>query len=460
MHADPSKPTRGELSAFDIGCVVVGGIIGVGIFFTPQRVAAAVDNEAQVLLAWGIGGALAVLGALVFAELSVRVPGHGGVFRFLEAAFGRSVAFLYGWSNWLVIQSGAAGVVALLLCDYLEELVRPAEPWSPTGKVLLAGGCIAFFTAINVLGLRIGKHVQNALTVLKVLALAFLVALAWAGAGNAAPEPPPEPSGRSLLHMLAAAMLPVLFATGGWQQGSFVAGAARHRRSVPIGILAGVLVVVVTYMTVNLAYLDLLGFGEARQSKAIGASAARAALGVDGARVLAAMVVVSAAGILNTICMAPPYVLLAMARAGCFPAAFGVLHPRFQTPVLGVLGQGVWGIVLLFAVHGFASWGVEGSTISTLAFVCDGVVFVDWLFFMLCGAALLVLRWRGGPGERRVPGGGLVALAFALSALAVSVGALVVYPVASLAGAAIVGLGLLALFAAAVTRRARDAKNS
>ena len=429
-----------QLSAFDIACVVIGGIIGVGIFFTPQRVAEAVDTPQQVLLVWGLGGLLAVLGAMVFAELSLFVPGHGGLFRYLDAAFGRTVAFLYGWSNWFVIQAGALGVIGLVLADYLEVLWAPASAWSDTSKVLLACASIALFTAVNVLGLRLGKNVQNALTVLKVIALMFLVALAWLRPEGPA-DPLPAPSDRSLPMMLGAAMLPVLFAMGGWQQGTFVAGAARHRLSVPIGILAGVAVVVITYMTVNLAYLDLLGFEQARTSKAIGADAANAALGSGGARVLAAVVVVSAAGILNTICMAPPYVLFAMAQEGCFPPAFGRLHPRFGTPLLGVLGQGCWGVLLLLAVHFGSRWWNDGKAIDTLGFVCDGVVFADWMFFALCGAALLRLRRTAAV---RSSFGGVVAAAFTLGALAVMVGAFASQGTASLTGLALVLFGLVA----------------
>ena len=271
-----------ELSAFDIGCVVVGGIIGVGIFFTPQKVAAAVDTPGQVMLAWGLGGLLAVLGAIVFAELALAVPGHGGMYRYVRRAFGDIPAFLYGWSNWLIVQAGAAGIVGLLLANYLEKAIAPAGPWSAPAKVFIAAGAIAVFTALNVLGLRTGKRVQNTLTVLKVLALAGLVGVAWF-APAPAPAPTaaavPEPSDRSTLAMLGAAILPVLFATGGWQQGSFVAGAARRPWSVAFGMLFGVAVVVLTYMSVNVAYLDLLGFEGARASSAIGADAAAAALG-------------------------------------------------------------------------------------------------------------------------------------------------------------------------------------
>lgn len=435
-----TQPQR-ELSAFDIGCVVVGGIIGVGIFFTPQRVAEAVDTPGQVLLAWGFGGFLAVLGAIVFAELSLAVPGHGGMFRYLERAFGPTVAFLYGWANWLVIQAGAAGIVGLILFDYLNKAVAPTVPWSDSLKVIGAGAVILLFTTINVFGLRTGKRVQNALTVLKVLALLLLVTLAWFAPGAEQPVELPEPSGRSLPAMMAAAMLPVLFAIGGWQQGSFVAGAARHRLSVALGVLGGVAVVVVTYLTVNLAYLDLLGFEGARSSSAIGADAAEVVFGEIGGRVLATMVVVSAAGILNTICLAPPYVLYAMAKSGCFPRAFGVLHVRWNTPVLAVLSQGGWAVLLLFGAHFGVHWFDDGATVDTLDFICTGVVHVDWLFFMLCGIALLRLRRSGDAA--RLPFGGVAAVAFALGAAAVTLGAFLTETTAAVVGTLVVLVGWL-----------------
>jgi APA family basic amino acid/polyamine antiporter len=304
--------------------------------------------------------------------------------------------------------------------------------------VALAAALMLLFTATNVAGLRTGKRVQNALTVLKVMALGVLVSFAWL-APERAPEAARAPQGSGPLAMLAAAILPVLFAIGGWQQGSFLAGAVRHpRRDMPLGILGGVAVVVVTYLTVNLAYLSLLGFDAASQSTKIGADAALVALGEHGGRVLAGMIVVSAAGIMNTICMAPPYVLYAMAQEGLFPAAFGRLHPRLGTPVLGVLSQGLWAVALLLLVHFVFA---RGSTMDTLGFVCDGVVFVDWLFFALCGAALLRLRGTR-PDALRVPGGAVVAVLFLASAALVTVGAVWQQGPASATGLALVALGV------------------
>ena len=234
-------------------------------------------------------------------------------------------------------------------------------------------------------------------------------------------------------------MLPVLFSFGGWQQGSFVAGAAR-RRDVAVGILVGVVVVVVAYLTVNLAFLDLLGFEGCRNSEAIGADAARVALepfgfGASGERVLAALVVLSSLGIMNTICLAPPYVLHTMSLRGVFPTAVGHLHPTTGAPVVAVLVQGLWGIVLLAGAHFVFA--------RDIGFLIDGVVFVDWMFFGLCGLAFVRLRARGvGDGGYRAPKGGVIAVVFTLLAFAVTIGAILTRPEASGVGLGICLLGL------------------
>lgn len=438
MTPPAGRAPRGELGAFSVGCIVVGGIVGVGIFFTPARVAAAVDTPGQVALAWALGGLLAALGALVFAELSTLVPGHGGTFRYLHAAFGRTPAFLYGWCNWLVIQAGALGAVGLVLVDNLEVALGGAR-FGADAKVWLATTLILLFTATNAVGLRAGVRTQNLLTVAKALSLGALVWLAATTPPAVAAATPAEPSGRSLPAMLAAAILPALFAIGGWQQGSFVAGACRNpRRDMPLGILGGVAVVLVVYLAINLAFLSLLGFDAARTSARIGADAASVALGASGGRIVAAMIVVSAAGILNTICLAPPYVLYAMAQEGLFPAAFGRLHPRLGTPLLGVLGQGLWGAALLLFVHYVVARGDAGGA---LGFVCDSVVFADWVFYALCGAALWKLRGTRSDALR-IPGGAVAAAAFVAGSLAVTAGAIWQHPEASLAGLGLAALGL------------------
>jgi APA family basic amino acid/polyamine antiporter len=449
---------RGEpptLTAFDVGCVVIGGILGVGIFFTPRAVAGAVDGPGEVVVAWGIGGLIAGLGAMVFAELSARVPGHGGMFAYIHRAFGARPSFLYGWANWLVIQSGAMAVIALVLVDYAGQVVGADRAPSDVVRVGIASAAILLFTALNAFGLRVGRGVQNSLTVIKVVAVFALVLLGFLALGGDGGGRGPAPSdtgpseGPGLAARLAAAMLPVLFSFGGWQQGSFVAGAARRTRDVAVGVIGGVAVVVVAYLGVNLAFLALLGFEGARASEAIGADAVRVALtpyglGDLGARALAALVVLSSLGILNTICLAPPFVLHAMSREGLFPAAVGRLHPTRHVPVVAVLVQGLWAVALLWVTQAFAALSGNGGAVDALGFLLDGVVFVDWLFFGLCGLALFRLRRAGhGDGEAgyRVRHPRVVAGAFTLFALLVTVGAVATSPLPSLAGLAVCGVG-------------------
>jgi APA family basic amino acid/polyamine antiporter len=449
--AEPQR-SKPNLGAFDIGCVVVGGIIGVGIFFTPQVVAARVGSATQVIAAWSVGAVIALLGALVFADLARRVPGHGGTFLYIARSFGRLPAFLFGWANWLAIQAGALGVIGLVLADNLDVLLFGTGHLRDGTKVAVAVGAVGTFTAVNALGLRAGRGVQNVLTVTKTLAVFGLVVLALVAEGRPDLHAPPEHADPpSWPRALAAALLPVLFAFGGWQQGSFLAGAARRpRRDVPLGIVAGVVVVVLAYLTVNLSFLDLLGFEGARHSRTIGVDAARVGLAPFGlgevaARVLAGLIVVSALGILNTICLAPPFVLHAMAREGLFFRAVGVLRDN-GSPIIAVLVQGAAGVAALLAAY-FAS---GSESLRTLDFLLDGVVFVDWLFFALCGLALLRLRARAPTGSETWSGA-LVPAAFTLAAAAVACATVATRAAASAAGLAVCAAG--ALVYALVMRR-------
>ncbi|MEM7204147.1 MAG: amino acid permease [Planctomycetota bacterium] len=447
MSRDPA-PAPPQLGAFDIGCIVVGGIIGVGIFFTPAKVAAAVDTPALMIAAWGVGAVLAIIGALVFAGLSRLAPGHGGTFVYIAKGFGPLPAFLYGWANWLVIQAGALAVVGMVMVDYLEQAVFGGPVLGAAARVAVAVVAIAALTLTNAAGLRVGKRVQNALTVAKVGALLVLVAiaLAAAAAGVAPVEPPAPREPRGPWVSLGAAMLPVLFSFGGWQQGSFVAGAARRpERDVPLGIVFGVLVVAASYLAVNLAFLSILGHEGAAQSSTIAEEATRRALDAFGigdvaGRLLSAAVVVSAVGIMNTICLAPPFVLHAMAREGLFFAAVGRLHPIAGVPVLGVLTQGFWGAALLVGAH-----VALPEPQAALGFVLDGIVFVDWVFYGGCGLALFVLAKERARDR-------VIGAAFALGAVAVALGAVLTKTAPSAVGLGLCALGLPLYF---VLRRRR-----
>ncbi len=447
----PEPPPKTTLGLFDITCVVVGGIIGVGIFFTPGLVAKSVDNAYQVITAWALGGAVAIVGALLFAQLARLVHGHGGIFVYIHDAFGPLPAFLYGWCNWLVIQSGAIAVISLIVVDNLDRVVGGAAT-GPGMRLVLASSSILVLTLVNVLGVHLGRGVQNTLTVIKTLAVFALVALPLLVAAPSASvtaevvhhAPGTE---RGWPRAMAAAILPALFAYGGWQHGSFLAGAARRpARDVPLGIVFGVLVVVLAYVTVNLAFLDMLGFEKAGKSKAIAVDSVKVMLdphgyGHLGGRMLAAMIVASALGVMNTILFAPPYVLHAMARRRLFFESAATLHARLGTPVLAVLVQGLWAVVLLLASYLYYVWHGGLDHLDQLDQLVSGVVFMDWLFFCLCGVAVFRLRRAAGRTGQEF-GGVLIAGAFTILAVGITVGGIWTRGEASGAGLTIAAVGL------------------
>ncbi|MHC4516367.1 MAG: APC family permease [Planctomycetota bacterium] len=448
---EATSPARTTLGLFDIMCVVVGGIIGVGIFFTPGLVAKSVDNAWQVITAWTLGGVVAIVGALLFAQLARLVHGHGGIFVYIHDAFGPVPAFLYGWCNWLVIQSGAIAVISLIVVDNMDKVIGgPAT--GPGMRLVFASTSILILTTINVLGVHLGRGVQNTLTVIKTLAVFALVALpllvaAPSVAENVAQQAPEAAKGWP--RAMAAAILPALFAYGGWQHGSFLGGAARRpARDVPLGIVFGVLIVVLAYITVNLAFLDMLGFEKASNSKAIAVDSVKEMLdphgyGQLGGRMLAAMIVISALGVMNTILFAPPYVLHAMAKRRLFFTSAASLHARLGTPVLAVLVQGLWAVVLLLASYLYYVWYQGQKHLDQLDQLVSGVVFMDWLFFCLCGIAVFKLRRAVGKTGQEF-GGVVVAGVFTVLAVGITAGGIWTRWEASGAGLTIGAVGFLA----------------
>lgn len=429
-----------RLSAFDYSCVVAGGIIGVGIFFTPSVVAQKVENETQLLLAWVLGGLLAIIGGLVFAELAGRVPGHGGMFRYVHQAFGRVPAFLYGWANWLVIQAGALGIVTVFAVEHAVEVVSPGTELKPVVLTSASVAIILAFTLLNVWGLRFSRVFQNVLVLAKLAAVMGLVMLAVfsGGATERAPSESVASTGGGAFALLGA-ILPVMFSFGGWQQGPSVAGSAKSTQAVSKGIVAGILAVVLAYLAINLAIVELLGFDGARSAgRTVGIEAAKAALepvglGDLGKRVFAFAVVLSAVGIMNTFLLAPPFVLHAMAKKGLFFRRAKSVSSR-GTPVFAVWAQGGWAILLLVLTR---------QVNASLGELVDGVVFVDWLFMGLCGVALWRLRRRSVESDGfRVPFGSVLVPLFVVAAVLVMVGAIWTRPEPSMIGGAIVVLGL------------------
>jgi APA family basic amino acid/polyamine antiporter len=416
-----------EIGLFGATMLVMGGIVGAGIFMNPYVVARQVGTPALILGAWVFGGLVALAGALVYAELASIRPAVGGQYAYLREAFHPRVAFLYGWVLLLVSQSGGMAAVAVTFARYLRELVP--LPVGEAGTAVLA---LAALTIVNAFGVRAGNQVQAALMVLKIVAIAGLVGVGFFAFGDSRSPLVPvldrSPS-LDLLTAFGAALVPVLFAYGGWQTSGFAMGELkRPGRDMPRALLLGVSGVVVLYLAVNLVCLRGLGADGLAGSTAPASDVMRLALGERGARLIAVAIVISTFGFLSQGILTAPRVYYAMARDGVFFARLGELHPRTRVPVLAIAVQGLAASVI----------ALSGRYEQILNYV----VSVDFISFGLTGATLFVYRARGETGAFRALGHPVTTVFFVLSCWLVVAATIDRYPGDSAIGLLILAAGL------------------
>jgi APA family basic amino acid/polyamine antiporter len=396
-----------RLGPFDATMLVMGGIVGSGIFVTPAEVARHVDTPGLIVGVWVLGGLIAMAGALVYAELADRRPYVGGQYAYLRDAYGPMPAFLYGWSLLLVIQSGGMAAVAITFARYFRELSALAVP---DGAV--AAAVLLLLTAINCLGVRAGGTMQSSLMVLKILAISLLVLAGWWFAPQHPDFVAPQPNQASagMIAAIGAAMTPVMFSYGGWQTASFVAAEMRDpRRDLVRALLWGVAGVVLLYTSVAFVCVYALGPTGLAQSPTPAADVMRLALGKTGATLIAIGIAISALGFLSQSMLTAPRVYFAMADDGLFFRKFAQVSERTHAPVMAILLQGT-------AAMAIALSGTYGQILSY-------VTSVDFIFFGLTGAALFVFRRRDPQGAGfNAPGHpfttGLFVLACALIVIA------------------------------------------
>lgn len=385
-------PLRRVVGRFDFTMMVMGSIVGAGVFNLPAQIAAQAPNAWTVLAVWALGGVFAFTGAIVFAELGAMLPHAGGQYVFVREAYGRFAAFLFGWVLLTGVTSAALAYVAGVFSAHVDVLARAAgsSGFGPHGLKALSIGLIAAVTGLNLRGIRIGATVQNASMVAKILGIAAVCALGAAVAlGLAEPEPVPTQAIQTESPMIAFALavLSVLFAYGGWQNPTAVAGEVREpERTVPFGILAGTLGVIALYLAFNAALIAILGVDGVRATGTPTSTAAEALVPGAGALV-AALVAISAFGFVQGVSMLAPRAYFAMARDGVFVRSAGYVHPRWRTPVVAILLQGAFGVA-----HVLYAGGLD-----ELVAVC---MLCDLVFFALCGVGLFVLRVRR-PGVPR-----------------------------------------------------------
>ena len=331
-----------RLGLFDATMLVMGGIIGSGIFVNPAEVARHVQNPGLMVGVWLLGGVVALTGALVYAELAARRPEVGGQYAYLRDAYGQTPAFLYGWSLLLVIQSGGMAAVAITFSRYFNDLTA-----LPLSDSLVAVAALALLTLINCFGVRSGSNTQNALMVLKIGAIAALViAGLWFAPANTKVLPPPQGSG-SMLAGIAAAMTAVMFSYGGWQTSSFVAGEMRNpQRDLARGLLLGVVGVIILYTAVAFICVQALGPQGLAESKTPASDVMRLAFGEKGAAFIALGIAISALGFLSQGMLTAPRVYFAMAEDGVFFRALTKVNEHSRVPVLAIALQGVAAAVI------------------------------------------------------------------------------------------------------------------
>ncbi len=392
---------RQLLSVFDGVFLMVGMVIGVGIFKAPSVVAGNVSSGAEFLLAWLAGGAISLAGALVYAELSSRHAGIGGEYAFLSRGLGRGTAFLFAWSRITVIQTGAIAAVAFVFGDYATQIL----PLGANSAAIYAGLCVVGLTALNLIGTLQSKSLQK---VMETLLIVGLVSVGIGGVVVGAPTQPALPAAAAAAGgSYGLAMIFVLLTYGGWNEAAYLGGEVREPRKNMTRILVwGIVAVTALYMLVNIGYLAALGIGGMKDSKAVAADVMRMMAGEKGAILLAVIVCVSAFTTMNAAIFTGARASYAFGRDFAVFAHLGRWRESGSTPATALVWQGAVTLLLIFA-SAFTPDGFSAMVAYTSP--------VFWTFFLLTGITLFVFRARDAEGERpafRVPGYPVVPIAF------------------------------------------------
>lgn len=414
----------------DLTLLVVGNVIGSGIFLVPGTVLGQVQGFVGLsLLVWLVGGLLSLVGALTYGELSAMDPSSGGLYVYIRDCFGRFPAFLFGWTLFFVISSGTVATLAVAFSAYLGEII-PLSPWLAKG---VAAGMILVVTGVNVWGTRKSAEVTNGSTVIKVGAILLMSgALLWRGQGFSGSGNvlwPMRWSG-SLASGFGIAMVSVLWAYEGWQYTTFSAGETLEaQRNFPRAMWMGALTLIVVYLLANVAYLKALGPAVAAKSDSIAAASMAAALSPATGRLVAVAILISIFSAANATLLTAPRVYYAMAADGLFFHRLAEVHPRFKTPAFAVVAGSLWAILL----------AVTGTFQQLLTYV----IFIGWIFYALAAASIFVYRERRPkiPRPYGVPGYPWTPLLFILAAAAVVLDTIWTEPRNAAVGLGIVFLG-------------------
>lgn len=402
MENAPPHTLPRVLNWFDATTVVVGSIIGSGVFLKASVVAQQLGSTGPMLAVWIGVGVLTLCGSLAFGELAAMLPHAGGPFVYLREAYGRLPAFLWGWTEFWIIRTGSIGALACATTIYLDELVPMSPGWQEAITTLLVVG----LAAVNIVGTRWGAGAQNLTTVIKLGFLAILIfAPWWYGKANTENLQPIWPSAvdSGFWKSIGVAMIAVMWPYDGWINLTPVAEEiARPQRNLPLALGLGMTIVIVVYVGANLGYHLVLPMSAVQASERVAADACQAIFGDWGRMLAAAGVMCSTFGAVNANMLVGPRIYFAMSRDGLMPAAICRVHPRFRTPANAIALQGVWTVALLFIAHRLPLPNIPleqrgGHVFDTLT---NMVIFGGSVFYALAVAAVFVLRRRHPEWER------------------------------------------------------------
>jgi len=419
-----------SLGLFTTVMMVVGGVIGSGIFRKPGVMAQQLGSPEWLMAVWVLAGTMTLFGALTNAEVAGMIPETGGQYIYFERMYGPFMAFLYGWAVFVVVQSGSIAAVAYVFAEYATQLVRLPElsgaiavwsvhlpfigdvaPFKEFGIKALAASLILLLTAVNYVGVKFGGLVQNVFTIAKLAAMVLLVAGAFllptggSFSNLVSASAVIHPHGWALLAGIVAALQGAFWAYDGWNKLTYIAGEIKEpQRNLPRGLVIGMLAVTGIYIVMNLAYAYVLPIDVMARSKLVAADVAERCF-AGGGRWIAAAVMVSTFGTANSVILATARVYFSMARRGAFPRFLGGAHPRFRTPAASLVVQGIWSALLLLS-----------GTFDTLT---DTLIFVSWIFYAAGAYGVFVLRRKEPEAARpyRVPGYPFVPAVFVVFAV-------------------------------------------
>ncbi|MGD1010154.1 MAG: amino acid permease [Candidatus Aminicenantales bacterium] len=426
------------LTLWDVIMIVIGGVVGSGIFLSPSEIAAAVPTPVLMLAVWVVGGMFSFFGAVAFAELGAAMPEAGGIYIYLREAYGPLLSFLFGWTLFLVIDSGS---IATLAVAFSHNILPRFIEMTPLVKKLVAAAFVVFLGVVNYVGVRWGSRLQNWTTYLKTAAIGIIVVAVFffaKGHGNLHNfvEPKSGPLNLGLLGAFGVGLVASLWAYKGWEAATYSAGEVKNpQRNLPLGILIGTISVIVLYLLANLAYLYILPVGK------IAASEGRVALDVmqiiSGpfmASLITFLILFSILGAANQNMLTSPRVYFAMARDGMFFKKIAECHPKFLTPHISIVAITVWSVLLTLT--------------GTFNQLFTYVIFGEWIFFGMTVASVIVLRKKRPDLERpyKTWGYPVTPVIFVMAAIYVAISALIGQFKNAMGGLLIIIIGIPAYF--------------